>query len=112
VPLQPYDDYDEEIESPEWLEDPGESPEENLVRSELSAAIQNCLDDLENDFRVVVVLVDIQGMDYAEAAAVIESPLGTIKSRLARARTRLQDCLHGFGELLPDTFRFEGESIP
>jgi len=111
VPLQPSDAEDEEIESPSWLEDPGETPEETALREELSQAIQNCLNSLENDFRIVVVLVDIQGMDYAEAAETAKTPLGTIKSRLARARMRLQDCLRGFGELLPEIFRLEGERI-
>ena len=109
VPLQPSDSEDEEIESPSWLEDPGESPEETALREELSVAIQNCLNSLDHDFRIVVVLVDIQGMDYAEAAETANTPLGTIKSRLARARVRLQDCLRGFGELLPEVFRLEGE---
>ena len=111
VSLQPLGADDEEIESPAWLEDPGESPEEAAMREELSLAIQNCLDALEDDFRIVVVLVDIQGMDYMEAAETTNSPLGTIKSRLARARVRLQDCLRGFGELLPGVFRFDGERI-
>ncbi len=111
VPLQPEGADNEEIESPIWLEDPGESPEEAALREELSVAIQNCLDSLDDDFRIVVVLVDIQGMDYLEAAETTSSPLGTIKSRLARARKRLQDCLRGFGELLPEVFRLEGERI-
>lgn len=111
VSLQPTGADDEEIESPVWLEDPGESPEEAALREELSLAIQNCLDELDDDFRVVVVLVDIQGMDYSEAAESTKAPLGTIKSRLARARLRLQDCLRGFGELLPEIFRLEGERI-
>jgi len=111
VSLQPTGADDEEVESPAWLQDPGESPEETAMREELSQAIQNCLDSLEDEFRVVVVLVDIQGMDYAEAAETTKSPLGTIKSRLARARMRLQDCLRGFGELLPGIFRLDGERI-
>ncbi len=56
---------------------------------ELSVAIQHCLDGLDDDFRVVVVLVDIQGMDYAEAAEAADTPLGTIKSRLARATLKI-----------------------
>ncbi len=111
VALEPVGSDDEEIESPTWLEDPGESPEDAAIRAELSQAIQHCLDDLDTDFRAVVILVDIQGMDYAEAAEASDTPLGTIKSRLARARSRLQDCLKGFGELLPSIFRLEGERI-
>ena len=99
------DDSGNEIESPHWIADPGESPEDKIVRAELGQAIQNCLDKLPVDFRVVVVLVDVQGMDYLEAADVIGKPLGTVKSRLARARSRMRDCLQGFWELLPLSMR-------
>ena len=103
--LEPMDDSGNEIESPHWIADPGELPEENIVRAELGKAIQNCLDKLPADFRVVAVLVDVQGMDYLEAADVIGKPLGTVKSRLARARSRMRDCLQGFWELLPMSMR-------
>jgi len=103
--LEPMDDSGNEIESPHWIADPGELPEENIVRAELGNAIQNCLDKLPADFRVVAVLVDVQGMDYLEAADVIGKPLGTVKSRLARARSRMRDCLQGFWELLPLSMR-------
>ena len=108
--LEPTDDYDEEIESPHWLADPGEAPEDFTMRAELSEAIQHCLDELSDDFRTVVVLVDIQGMDYAEASDVMGTPLGTIKSRLARARRGLRQCLQGVRELLPTAFRLENEA--
>jgi RNA polymerase sigma-70 factor, ECF subfamily len=108
--LEPIDDVGEEIESPHWLADPGETPEDSLERAELGTAIQNCLDDLPLDFRSAVILVDIQGMDYSEAAQAVGKPVGTIKSRLARARSRLRDCLQGFGELLPAVFRQGEES--
>lgn len=111
TPLEPVGRDDEEFASPVWLTDPAESPEEAASRAELSRAIQRCLDRLEVDFRVVVVLVDIQGMDYAEAAESVKSPLGTVKSRLARARVKMQECLRGFEELLPARFRYEGERI-
>jgi RNA polymerase sigma-70 factor, ECF subfamily len=108
--LEPLDDGGEEMESPHWLADPGETPEDSLERAELGTAIQNCLDDLPLDFRSAVILVDIQGMDYSEAAQTVGKPVGTIKSRLARARSRLRDCLQGFGELLPTVFRQGEES--
>jgi len=107
TPLEPVDDEGEEIESPHWIADPGELPEDNVARSELANAIQACLDQLSDDFRVVVVLVDVQGLDYLEASEIIGKPLGTIKSRLARARNRMRDCLQGFWELLPHAMRLE-----
>ena len=109
VPLTPENDQGEDLESAPWLEDPSENPEEFAQRNELSKAIQTCLNRLDIEFRTVVVLIDIQGMDYAAAAAVVDSPLGTIKSRLARARKGMQDCLREFKELLPRNFRHVGE---
>ena len=109
APLYPEDINGNELDSASWLEGNEEKPEDYLLRSELSDAIQTCLDRLEFEFRTIVVLVDLQGMDYASAAKVVDRPLGTIKSRLARARRNLKDCLQGFRELLPVGFRHVGE---
>ena len=90
TPLEPYDsESEEEIESPAWLEDDNPSPEQVLESAELEAAIQKCLQAMKHDFRLVVIMVDIQGMDYQEASDSSGLPLGTIKSRLARARGKL-----------------------
>ncbi len=105
TPLEPETSEGEEMDSPRWLADPAASPEEQLDQAELEHAIQHCLEALPMDFRAVVVLADIEGLDYSEVAQVVHVPLGTIKSRLARARLRLRDCLHAFGELLPAAFR-------
>ena len=86
-----------------------ENPERAAERAELSAAIQDCLDRLPPDFRIVAVLTDIQGYEYREVADMIGKPLGTVKSRLARARARLQECLQSYRELLPGAFRQENE---
>lgn len=95
VRLAPPDGTGEEIESPWWISDPAESPEERVERAELARSIQACLDMLPLEYRLVVTLVDIQEMDYAEAAETMGVPLGTVKSRLARARSRLSSCLRG-----------------
>ncbi len=111
VPLEPINtEDDEEIESPTWLADDGPSPETELEAEELDKAIQHCIEDLPPEFRAVVIMVDVQGFDYLEVAEAIKKPLGTIKSRLARARLRLRDCLSGFGELLPAQFRLGEEA--
>ena len=107
VPLEPLDDAGEEVESARWMVDPGHQPEEQVEQAELQRAIQHCLDNLPGDFRSTVIMVDVQGLDYFEAAQAIGKPIGTIKSRLARARLRLRDCLNGFAELLPLGFRLE-----
>jgi len=66
---------------------------------------------LPEDFKAIVVLVDLQGFDYSEVAQVVKRPLGTIKSRLARGRIKLQECLRQFWELLPAKFRLEDKSL-
>jgi len=91
------------------MEDDAPGPEEAASAKELEDAIQHCLADLEEKFRVVMVLVDIAGEDYESVCAIINRPMGTVKSRLARARQKMQDCLRGFGELLPEKFRLKDE---
>lgn len=111
TPLEPETEDGDEMETPRWLADPSMSPEEIAEVDELEYAIQHCLEGLPVEFRAVVVLSDIQEMDYKEVAAAVKVPLGTIKSRLARARLRLRECLQEFWELLPATFRLEEEII-
>jgi len=88
-----------------------QKPEQEVERSELRAAIEQCFDELPPEFKAVAVLVDVQGFDYKEAARVISKPVGTVKSRLARARGRLRECLNRRGELLPSRFRLDDETI-
>jgi RNA polymerase sigma-70 factor (ECF subfamily) len=54
-------------------------------------------------------MIDVEGLDYLEVSQAIGKPLGTVKSRLARARLRMRDCLQGFWELLPAQFRLLSE---
>lgn len=109
VPLEPENDEGEPIESPTWVEDDSPGPEEHASDTEMEQAIQHCINGLEEKFRIVLVLVDISGEDYESVAQIINSPIGTVKSRLARARQKMQDCLRGFGELLPEKFRLKDE---
>lgn len=107
TPLEPDTDDGDEMDSPRWLADPSMTPDQQAEADEVEHAIQHCLDNLPLDFKTVVVMADIQGMDYTEVASAVRVPLGTIKSRLARARLRLRECLQGFEELLPSSFRLE-----
>lgn len=111
TPLEPETNDGEEIDSPKWLADKNMTPAQKAEADELEHAIQHCLDALPNEFRTVVVLADIQGMDYSEVATSARVPLGTIKSRLARARLRLRECLRSFEELLPASFRLDSEKV-
>jgi len=80
-------------------------PEAEAERSELIHAIEQCIADLSQEFK------DVEGFDYKEVSKVIDRPLGTVKSRLARARAKLRDCLRQFGELLPSSLRLEDEVV-
>ena len=73
----------------QWA-DTGEGPEEALARKELQAFVQVAIDALEDEHRMVIVLRDLQGYSYQEIADFLGLSLGTVKSRLNRARTALQ----------------------
>lgn len=108
--LEPIRDEDDaEVESPYWLADGKPSPQEAYESLDLEKAIQHCIDNLPPNFRIVLVMVELEGLDYKEVAQTISKPLGTIKSRMARARKRMQDCLQRFQELLPEKYRLENE---
>ena len=109
TPLEPETEDGDEMDSPRWLADPNMTPAQKAEADELEHAIQHCLNALPTEFRTVVVMADIEGLDYTEVASAVRVPLGTIKSRLARARLRLRECLQGFGELLPSAFRLQEE---
>ena len=98
-PLFPSDDAGEDIESPGWLADPAASVESQVERSQASKDIYAMLDELPDVYRSVLTLIDIHEMDYKEAAQVLNAPLGTVKSRLARARLQMKCKLqaeHGY----------------
>src|SRR3954452_2501768 len=65
------------------------TPEAELISRAGAASLKAAIDELPAEFREVLVLRDIQGLDYREIAQVISVPLGTVMSRLARARRRL-----------------------
>ncbi|WP_129670895.1 sigma-70 family RNA polymerase sigma factor [Candidatus Chloroploca sp. Khr17] len=91
------------------LADAGELPEETALRHELAAAIQQAMAKLPEDQRVVLILSDVQGLAYEEIAVITSTNLGTVKSRLSRARARMRDLLRA-GELLPAQFRHDDDS--
>lgn len=83
------------------------TPEEAAQQAELADFLQAAIRSLPPDQRVVLVLSDVEGMDYEQIARTLGIPLGTVKSRLARARARLRDLLQARGELLPRAYRLE-----
>lgn len=87
------------------LPDDSDSPEEVAEQRELNQAIAACIQSLGDDQRTVLVLSDVEGMSYQEVAEITGANLGTIKSRLSRARAAVRDCLQAVQELLPTAFR-------
>ena len=80
-------------------EDTRLGPEPIAMRAETAAVIERALQQLPFDQRMIVSLCDVEGMSYEEAAAITNAELGTVKSRLSRARARLRDLLRARGEL-------------
>jgi len=68
-------------------------PEERLLQQHTVTLVRGALEQLPVDFREVIVLREIEGLSYKEIAAVAGVPIGTVMSRLARARERLQTML-------------------
>jgi RNA polymerase sigma-70 factor (ECF subfamily) len=87
-----------------------ESPHEFAERQELGATIQQGLETLPPDQRITLVLSDIDGFAYEEIAEITGTNLGTVKSRLSRARAHLREFLLAQEELLPSTYRLKGEA--
>lgn len=100
------DEITEENESSDVLiSQNSPQPEAHRSASELLQAVEECLEQLPDEQRTAAVLCDVEGYDYAEIAGILSISLGTVKSRLSRARAKLRDCLQGFGELLPAQYR-------
>jgi len=91
VPLELLNSEGEEIETSYWLVDPQADPELQFESSELERAIQASLDKLPPIYRLMLVLVDIEGLSYEEAASAAGVPVGTVKSRLHAAMLKLTE---------------------
>lgn len=75
----------------------GRSPEQVALGRERQRLLMMALDSLKHDYRVVVVLRDIEELSYEEIAATIDVPIGTVKSRIARGREELRKRLQEMG---------------
>jgi RNA polymerase sigma-70 factor, ECF subfamily len=71
-------------------------PETMVFDRLMEQEVQTALDSLPEDFRTVLLLVDLQDLRYEEAAAVLEIPVGTVRSRVSRARGMLKKALAAF----------------
>ena len=86
-------------------EDP--SPDESVLTSEMRGRLQAALQQLPEEQRTAIILCDIEGLDYSEIADVMRTSLGTVKSRIARARLKMRELLQREPELLPGRYRPE-----
>ena len=84
------------------------NPEDELLENVLDEDVQKALDKLPPDYRMVVLLADLEGFSYKEIAEITGVPIGTVMSRLHRGRRQLQKQLWEFGRsrgLVPDSRR-------
>lgn len=86
---------EEEMENEEGsmqrqIADEGETPEESLLRAERGDELKKALAQLTEEHRMAVILRDIRGLSYEEIAEIMGLPMGTVKSRISRARNQLK----------------------
>ena len=83
------------------------SPEDQAMNTELATELSAAIDALSADHRAVLVLADVEGFSYEEVAQATGCSVGTVKSRLSRARGRVRDHFAERRELLPASLRLE-----
>ena len=105
VSLEGDEEEDADTERDGRLVDTSERPDAYVVRQELARALQACIEELPADQRITLVLADVEGLDYLEIAQATGAALGTVKSRLSRARAKMRDMLLAQKELLPAQYR-------
>ncbi|HXN58172.1 MAG TPA: sigma-70 family RNA polymerase sigma factor [Candidatus Angelobacter sp.] len=76
-------------------------PQERAEASERNRLVRESIQALEPDMRLAIILRDVNGMAYDEIAGVMGVPLGTVKSRIARARAQVQERLHQHPDFFP-----------
>ena len=73
------------------------SPEEEVLEHFTEAEVKDAVEALPEQFRMAVLLADVEGFSYKEIAEILDIPIGTVMSRLHRGRKALQKTLHDFG---------------
>lgn len=71
-------------------------PDETILNNELSEVIRDAMNKLPEQFRTAIVLRELEGLSYEEIAILTKTEMGTVKSRIARARTKLQELLQPY----------------
>ena len=78
------------------LVDEGATPFDNMMQTELRARIERELRQVPEPYRTTVILRELEGLSYEEIAEVMQTSLGTVKSRLMRGREALKRCLEPY----------------
>ena len=78
------------IDMPSWPDNSSKTPEDYIISTEIQRYLCMCLHRLIPNYRIAIILVDIFDMRYGEAAKIIGCPVGTVKSRLSRARYQMR----------------------
>ena len=76
-----------------YSDEKNDTPEESAVRKELQGKIQQAINTLSADHKSVIILRDINGLSYEEVAVMLSVSVGTVKSRISRARQKLKEIL-------------------
>ena len=97
----------EDLGGLEFLVDPDVGPAESAARRQLASRVREAIDRLDEQYRTIVYLRELEDLSYEEIAEVVELPVGTVKSRLFRARQHLKELLE---DLLPAPARERGTS--
>jgi RNA polymerase sigma-70 factor (ECF subfamily) len=82
--------------NPVWVSVLGVDPEGDFFESIVDEHIMQAIDDLPEEYRMAVVLSDLEGLPYADIAELMEVPVGTVKSRLFWGRMQLQNVLYDY----------------
>ncbi len=82
--------------NPLWASIVAVDPEGEFFSSIVDERVLTAMDDLPEEFRTAVMLCDVEGLTYEEIAALMEVPVGTVKSRLYRGRRQLQETLYDY----------------
>jgi RNA polymerase sigma-70 factor (ECF subfamily) len=91
------ENFEREIDLQNLRSDPPQNdPESNLFDKLLDHEVEAALDQLPEEFRSVILLVDIEELNYEEAARALSVPVGTVRSRLSRGRAMMREALRSF----------------
>jgi len=95
-------DTDVDIDQGEFQNDSAvlrdiENPENSLATEQLEAVVYKAIDDLPEELKVAVTLREFEGLSYEEIAEVMECPVGTVRSRIFRAREAIEKKIAGIG---------------